>query len=76
MSIKYFTYMRMDNGMNMHQNNDDTRPRRNVVKLKVKQPWEVPTGHKEHRDTVMDNRPKRQRTRKDIERGWRNEYDM
>jgi hypothetical protein len=23
----------------------------------------------------MDNRPKRMRTRKDIERGWRQEYD-
>jgi hypothetical protein len=33
------------------------------------------TGHREHRDTVMDNRPKRMRTRKDIEREWRQEYD-
>lgn len=60
------------------QNNDDTRPRRKygTVKIKTKKPWEVPTGHKEHRDTTMDSRPKRQRTRKDIERSWRDEYDM
>ena len=60
-------------------NNDDTRPKRNhnnKIKLKVKKPWEVPTGHREHRDTLMDNRPKRLRTRKDIERGWRKEYDV
>jgi len=60
-------------------NNDDTRPRRkygNNIKLKVKKPWEVATGHKEHRDTVMDNRPKRLRTRKAIDRSWRREYDI
>ncbi len=56
-------------------NNDDMRPRRNIIKLKVKKPWELPTGHREERYTVMDNRPKRQRTRKDIERQWRQEYD-
>ena len=33
------------------------------IKLEVKKPWDVPTGHKEHRNTVMDNRPKRLRTR-------------
>ena len=44
-------------------NNDDTRPRRNHIKLKVRPQWQVPTGHKEHRNTVMDNRPKRLRTR-------------
>jgi hypothetical protein len=69
----------MEYGMITLHNNDDIRPRRkygNKIKLKVKKPWETPTGHKEHRDTVMDNRPKRQRTRKDIERGWQNEYDM
>jgi hypothetical protein len=60
-------------------NNDDMRPRRKygkAIKLKVKKPWEVPTGHKEHRDTVMDNRPKRMRTRKAIDKQWRNEYDV
>jgi hypothetical protein len=60
-------------------NNDDMRPRRkygNDIKIKVKKPWEVSTGHKEHRDTIMDNRPKRQRTRKAIDRSWQREYDM
>jgi hypothetical protein len=37
----------------------------------------LPTGHKEdRRDTLMDNRPKRLRTRKDSERAWRREYDV
>jgi hypothetical protein len=68
----------MDNGMITLHNNDDTRPRRKygTIKLKVKKPWEVSTGHKEHRDTIMDNRPKRQRTRKAIDRSWQQEYDM
>ena len=69
----------MDNGMITLPNNDDMRPRRkygNNIKLKVKKPWEVSTGHKEHRDTIMDNRPKRQRTRKAIDRSWQREYDM
>jgi hypothetical protein len=59
-------------------NNDDTRPRRKYgkVKIKTKKPWETPTGHKEHRDTTIDNRPKRQRTRQDIDRGWQQEYDI
>ena len=66
-------------GMTMHHLNDDTRPKRNhnKIKIKVKQPWEVSTGHKENRaDTTFDNRPKRQRTRRDIDRGWREEYDI
>lgn len=59
-------------------NNDDTRPKRNhnKIKIKVKKPWEVATGHREHRDTVMDNRPKRRRTRQGIDKGWREDYDM
>lgn len=59
-------------------NNDDMRPRRkhNIIKIKTKQRWELPTGHKEERYTVMDNRPKRQRTRSDIDRKWRKEYDI
>lgn len=56
-------------------NNDDTRPRRKIIKIKKVMPWEVPQGHKEHRDTKFDNRPRRLRTRKDIERQWREEYD-
>lgn len=65
--------------MTMHHLNDDIRPRRKYgnVKLKVKQPWEISTGHKENRaDTTYDNRPKRQRTRRDIDKGWRQEYDI
>ena len=59
--------------MIMHQLNDDIRPRRNIVKIKVKKPWELPTGHREDRNTLFDNRPKRQRTRKSIDKQWRNE---
>ncbi len=58
------------------QSNDDTRPRRNNIKIKTKKPWELPTGHKEHKDTTFDNRPKRMRTRKALDRAWRNEYDV
>ena len=48
-----------------------------MVKIKTKQRWELSTGHREDRgDTTMDNRPKRMRTRKDIDRAWRKEYDM
>ena len=72
--------MKMDNGMITLQDNDYTRPRRkygNTIKLKVKKPWEVSTGHKEnHSDTTFDNRPKRLRTRKSIDLHWRNEYDV
>jgi len=60
-------------------NNDDIRPRRkygNKIKLKVKKPWEVSTGHKEHKNTLFDHRPKRMRTRKAIDKQWRNEYDV
>lgn len=71
--------MKTDSGTIMLPNNDDMRPRRKYgknIKLKTKMPWELPTGHKEHRDTSFDNRPKRKRTRKDIERDWRDEYDV
>jgi hypothetical protein len=57
-------------------NNDDTRPRRNVIKIKKVMPWEMRQGHQEHKFTVFDNRPKRQRTRKANERNWRKEYDV
>lgn len=46
------------------------------IQIKVRKRWELPTGHKEHRDTTMDNRPKRQRTRRDIDKGWRDEYNV
>lgn len=46
------------------------------IKIKTKKQWDTPTGHKEDRvDTSMDNRPRRLRTRKDIERQWQEEYD-
>ena len=57
-------------------NNDDMRPRRNVIKIKKVMPWEIRQGHQEHRDTVFDNRPKRQRTRGAIDKQWRKEYDV
>jgi hypothetical protein len=60
-------------------NNDDMRPRRKYgkFKIKAKHSWEMATGHREdRRDTSMDNRPKRQRTRHDIDKSWRDEYDM
>ena len=68
----------MGYGMITLQNNDDMRPRRKygMVKVKVKAQWEVATGHREHRDTLMDSRPKRQRTRRDIDKTWRREYDI
>ncbi len=68
----------MVNGLIMHHLNDDMRPKRNhnKIKIKVKQPWELATGHKEDRNTLFDNRPKRMRTRRDIDKGWRQEYDM
>ena len=59
------------------QNNDDMRPRRNIIKIKIKPTWELPTGHKEDRaDTSFDNRPKRKRTRQAIDKSWRDEYDI
>lgn len=46
------------------------------IKIKVKKHWQLPTGHREDRmDTTIDSRPKRMRTRKDIERSWREEYE-
>ena len=59
------------------QNKEDIRPRRNIIKIKVKPSWQIATGHKEnHSDTTFDNRSKRLRTRKSIDLHWRNEYDM
>lgn len=69
--------MIMVTGMNIPQNNDDMRPRRNFIKIKKKNPWELPTGHREDKgDTSFDNRPRRKRTRRDIEREWKDEYDL
>ena len=59
----------MDNGMTSLRKYDN-------IQIKVKKRWQLPTGHKEHRDTVMDNRPKRRRTRQGIDKSWRDEYDM
>lgn len=66
----------------LHNNDDMGRPRSRKdkfnfkIKLKSIEPWEVRKGHREDRaDTTFDNRPKRQRTRKDVERQWRQEYD-
>ena len=64
-------------------NNDGTGKinRKNKFKFKVKtakvMPWEMRQGHTEDRaDTSFDNRPKRMRTRKAIDKQWRQEYDM
>lgn len=46
------------------------------IKFKTKKPWQLPTGHREHKHTTMDNRPKRMRTRRDIDKVWRDEYNM
>lgn len=60
-------------------NNDDMRPRRKYgnLKIKTKKSWQLPMGHTEDRSiTSFDSRPKRQRTRRDIDKTWRDEYDM
>ena len=59
----------------LHNNDDMRRPRKNIIKLKPLKPWEIPQGHKEHRDTVMDNRPKRLRTRAAEKRRACEDYD-
>ena len=46
------------------------------IQIKIKKRWELPTGHKEHKHTIMDNRPKRMRTRQDIDKAWREEYNI
>ncbi len=46
------------------------------ILIKVKKRWELSTGHKEHRNTLMDNRPKRKRTRSTIDKAWRQDYDV
>jgi hypothetical protein len=59
----------------IHLNEEDYRPRRNVVKTKRVMLWEMRQGHQEHRDTVFDNRPKRQRTRSAQKRRACEDYD-
>ena len=59
----------------LHNNDDMRQPRRNIIKVKKVMPWEVRQGHKEHRDTVMDNRPKRLRTRSAEKRRACDDYD-
>lgn len=66
----------MASGMITLHNNDDMRPRRNIIKVKKVMPWEMRQGHQEHRDTVFDSRPKRRRTRQRVDKQWRDEYDM
>ena len=56
-------------------NKDDYRPRRNIIKIKKVMPWEMRQGHQEHRDTVFDSRPKRQRTRASQNRKACEDYD-
>ena len=58
----------MDTGMTSRRKYEN-------VKIKIKKRWELGTGHREHRNTLMDNRPKRQRTRNDLDRKWQQEYD-
>lgn len=48
------------------------------VQIKVKKRWELSRGHVLNRSAetcTIDNRPKRMRTRKDIERNWRRDYE-
>jgi hypothetical protein len=68
--VKHGIIMEMDFGMTSRRKYEN-------VKIKVKKRWEMPTGHREDRQaTTFDNRPKRQRTRQDIDKSWREEYDM
>jgi hypothetical protein len=59
----------MDNGMTSRRKYEN-------IQIKVKKRWELATGHKEHRNTLMDDRPKRKRTRNAIDKDWRDRYDM
>jgi hypothetical protein len=58
----------MDNGMTSRRKYEN-------IQIKVKKRWELATGHKEHRNTLMDDRPKRKRTRNAIDKDWRDHYD-
>jgi hypothetical protein len=46
------------------------------IKTKVKKPWELPHGHNSHRSGSgsHDNRPRRVRTRMDVQRRALAEY--
>ena len=58
----------MENGMT-------SRHKYETIKIKIKKRWELATGHREHRNTLMDNRPKRLRTRSAIDKIWKSEYN-
>lgn len=48
------------------------------VQIKVKKRWELSHGPVLNRSAetcTIDTRPKRMRTRKDIERNWRRDYE-
>lgn len=55
-----------------------SKKRYETIHLKKKEKWECARGHEEHisGSGEHDSRPKRSRTRKDIERKWRQEYDL
>ena len=68
--VKHGIIMGMDFGMTSRRKYEN-------IKIKVKKSWQLPQGHREdRRDTTFDNRPKRQRTRRDIDKSWRDEYDI
>jgi len=46
------------------------------IQIKIKKRWELATGHREHRNTLMDNRPRRMRTRNAIDKTWKEEYNQ
>ena len=51
--------------------------RKETIRLNIKRPWELALGHKQdRRDTTMDSRPKRQRTRSGVDKQWRRDYNM
>ena len=61
----------------MFRTHKDIQCHKATITLKISKPWEIPTGHKQdRRDTTMDSRRKRQRTRQGIDKAWRKEYDV
>lgn len=45
------------------------------ITIKGRKQWQVPTGHRQDRKhTIMDSRPKRQRTRKNVIEAHIKEY--
>ena len=47
-----------------------------VIKIEVKKAWELPTGAREHKNTIFDSRPRRQKTRQGVDKQWKKEYDL